>query len=73
MITVTRLNGSKLYINAELIRSVEHTPDTIITLVNDQKMVVRDTVEMVVERVIEYRRQVNTPWTGPMDRSGGQA
>jgi flagellar protein FlbD len=72
VISVTRLNGSKLYINAEMIRTVEETPDTIITLVNDQKMVVRDPITVIVERVIEYRRQVNTPWTGPVGRNDGQ-
>lgn len=69
MITVTRLNGSKFMVNAELIRTVEATPDTIITLVNDIKMVVRDPIEQILAQVIEYRRQVNTPWPGSSDRS----
>ena len=71
MIAVTRLNGMKYYINAELIKAVEETPDTIITLVNDQKVVVRDALEQVIERVIEYRRRVNTPWTGSANGTGG--
>ena len=69
VITVTRLNGSKFIVNAELIRTMEATPDTIITLVNDIKMVVRDPIEQVLARVIEYRRQVNTPWPGSTDGS----
>lgn len=73
MIAVTRLNGMKYYLNAELIRTVEETPDVIITLVNDQKVVVRDALEQVIERVIEYRRRVNTPWTGPASEISGQS
>ena len=69
MIPITRLNGSKFYLNAELIQTVEATPDTIITLVNEQKLVVRDPASEVVARVIEYRRQVNTPWSGETDAS----
>ena len=67
MIPITRLNGSKLYLNAELIQTVEATPDTIITLVNDQKLVIRDSLAEIIERVIEYRRRVNTPWNGEPD------
>ena len=67
VISITRLNGSKLYLNAELIQTVEATPDTIITLSNDLKLVVRDHIDDVIARVIEYRRRVNTPWNGELD------
>lgn len=63
MILVTRLNGSKFYINAELIRTVESTPDTVITLVDDLKLVVKEAPELVVERVVEYRRKVRAPFS----------
>ncbi len=62
MIPITRLNGSKFYLNAELIRTVEETPDTVITLLNDQKLVVREPAAEIVERVVAYRRRANTPW-----------
>ena len=58
MILVTRFDGSTLYINAEMIRSVEHTPDTVITLTSDYKIVVRDTAEQILERIIQYQTQV---------------
>jgi flagellar protein FlbD len=67
VIAVTRLNGTKYYINAELIRTVEETPDTVITLVNESKTVVREKADQIVERVIEYRRKANTPW--PVENS----
>ncbi len=58
MIEVSRLNGSRLYLNAEMIESVEGTPDTVITLSNGHKYVVVESVEEVVKRVIDYKRSV---------------
>ena len=58
MILVTRFDGSTFYINAELIRSIEHTPDTVITLTSDYKVVVRDTAEQILDRIIIYQKQV---------------
>jgi flagellar protein FlbD len=58
MISVTRFNGSKLYINAELVQTVEGTPDTVITLTNKVVIIVKEKPEEVVERMIEYQREV---------------
>jgi len=63
VILVTRLNGSKFYINAELIRSVESTPDTVITLQDDMKLIVKEPPEVVVERVVEYQRKLRIPFS----------
>ena len=60
MILVTRFDGSTFYINAEMIRSIEHTPDTVITLTSDYKIVVRDTAEEILERFIEYQRLIHS-------------
>ena len=60
MILVTRLNGTKLYINAELIQSIEPTPDTVITLTTNTKIVVEDPPEKLVEEIIEYHRHVRS-------------
>ncbi len=56
MITLHRLNGKQFVLNAELIRTVEETPDTTITLVNGDHMVVQEPMRDVVERCIEYGR-----------------
>lgn len=56
MIRVTRLNGSPLVINSEQIKMVEQTPDTMITLLTGDRLVVKETVEEVVQRAIEYGR-----------------
>lgn len=56
MIKVTRLNGTETVINADLIESVEATPDTVISLTTGHRYVVSESVEEVVARVLEYRQ-----------------
>jgi flagellar protein FlbD len=67
VIYVTRRNGSKYYINPELIQTVEATPDTIITLVNNEKLIVKETAQEVAERFIEYRRKTLSPFISHVD------
>lgn len=56
MIRLTRLNGRPFVLNAEQIKSVEQTPDTLIVLLNGEQVVVRESLEEVVRRAIEYGR-----------------
>ena len=58
MIEVTRLKGKKMTINAELIETVEETPDTVITLTNGKKFVVSESAEEVISLVIGYKRKI---------------
>ena len=58
MITVTRMDNRVVVINAELIKMLEATPDTIITLLNGDTVMVKESVEDVVSRAIEYARQI---------------
>lgn len=58
MIELTRLNGHPIIINAELIKFVEQNPDTVITLVTGDKMVVREAAPEVMNRVLAYRRDL---------------
>jgi flagellar protein FlbD len=60
MIQVTRLNGRPIIVNAELIRFVEQTPDTLITLTSGDKLLVKEAMEEVVRRAIEYARSIRT-------------
>jgi flagellar protein FlbD len=60
MIQVTRLNGRPIIVNAELIRFVEQTPDTLITLISGDKLLVKEPMEEVVRRAIEYARSIRT-------------
>ena len=58
MIEVTRLKGKKMMINAELIETVEETPDTVITLTNGKKFVVSESAEELTSLVICYKRKI---------------
>lgn len=58
MIQLTRINGEQFVLNAALIRYVESRPDTFITLVSDERVIVRETVQEVVKRSIDYARQI---------------
>lgn len=58
MISLTRLNHSEIYVNAELIEYVESTPDTVLTLTTGAKLLVEESAPEVVSRVIAYRQRV---------------
>lgn len=58
MIQLTRLNNQPLVVNADLIKLIEQAPDTVITLVTGEKLVVRESTEDVIRRVIGFRREL---------------
>jgi flagellar protein FlbD len=58
MISVTRLNGKKIVVNAELIRTVEANPDTTVKLTNGDHIIVRESMDEVVELAVEYGRSL---------------
>jgi flagellar protein FlbD len=58
MIKLTRLNGEEFILNADLIRFIETGPDTFITLTTDDRLVVREKVDEVVARAIDYSRRI---------------
>ena len=61
MIQVTRLNGTKLFVNAEMIRLVEGTPDSVISLIDNSKIIVKETPQEVIARIIAYQQTVRQP------------
>ena len=58
MIEVTKLNEKKLILNADLIETVEETPDTVITLVSGKKIIVKESRQEVKNLVISYRKMI---------------
>jgi flagellar protein FlbD len=58
MIELTRLNGRPIVLNSDLIKIAEASPDTMLTLVNGEKLIVRENREEVVERVLAYRARL---------------
>jgi flagellar protein FlbD len=61
MIQLTRLNGQPIMVNSDLIESVETTPDTVITLVSGNKLIVRDSMETIQNLIIEFKRKIYGP------------
>jgi flagellar protein FlbD len=58
VIQLTRLNDQPLVVNSDLIKLVENAHDTVLTLITGEKIVVREQVEEVIDRVIQFRRSV---------------
>jgi flagellar protein FlbD len=58
MIQLTRLNSSSLIVNSDLIKFVEQSPDTVITLLNGEKIIVRESADLVLERIVQFRQMV---------------
>ncbi len=63
MIEVTRLKGTKIVINCELIELVEETPDTVITLTSGKKYIVSETRQEIINLVINYKRKIHAAFT----------
>jgi flagellar protein FlbD len=61
VIEVTRLDGTTVLINIDQIESIERTPDTIVSLANGHKIVVRESPTALVERIVAFKRAVERP------------
>lgn len=61
MVKLSRINGAEVTVNAELIETVEATPDTIVSLTTGKRLMVVETVDQVVEKIMAYRRSLATP------------
>ncbi|MES1257409.1 MAG: flagellar FlbD family protein [Acidobacteriota bacterium] len=75
MVQLTRLNREAFLLNPDLIEQVEITPTTVITLSNSHKLLVRESAEEVLHRIIEYRRSVQSNEALPelrMEAGSGQ-
>lgn len=56
MIQLTKLNGAVVFVNPDLIRLIERAPDTILAFADSETLAVRETPDVVREKIIEYRR-----------------
>jgi flagellar protein FlbD len=61
MISLRRLNNQAIMVNADLIESLESTPDTVVTLTSGNKLLVRDSMEEIQSKIIEFKRQIYGP------------
>ncbi|HUI79914.1 MAG TPA: flagellar FlbD family protein [Bryobacteraceae bacterium] len=70
MIHLTRLNHTAVVLNCDLIEHVETTPDTVISLTTGQKLMVLESAEEIIERVVQFRRSI---YSGESLNSGPQS
>lgn len=61
MIALTRLNGGAIMVNSDLIEAMEETPDTVVTLSSGNKFVVREKMDEVQARIIDFKRKIFGP------------
>ena len=61
MIPLRRLNNQPIVVNCDLIESIESTPDTVVTLTSGNKLIVRESLEEITRRVIDFKRQIYGP------------
>jgi len=60
MIRLTHRDGRSFVVNAEFVKFVEETPDTVVTLRDNEKLLVKESAGEVVERVVEYARLIRS-------------
>ncbi len=67
MIALRRLNNQPIMVNPDLIEFLEATPDTVVTLTSGNKLIVRDTMDEIRDRIVEFKRRIH----GPDDKPAG--
>ncbi len=73
MIELSRLNGKKFVLNCELIKMVESTPDTVITLTSGEKLMVRDPLEEVVRMTTDFKKRIHQEPVGAIGAQAGKS
>ena len=63
LILLTRMNGQAFVVNAEKIRYVEATPDTVVCCDSGDRLMVRESLQEVIQKAIEYARVIRKPIT----------
>lgn len=58
MISLTRMNKTEFILNIDLIEIIEETPDTVITLTNGHKMIVIESADEIINKIVKYKRKV---------------
>ncbi len=61
MISVKQINNEPIIVNAAMIEFIESTPDTLLCLVSGRKMMVRDSIDEVLEKIVVYFKRIGHP------------
>ncbi len=59
MIQLTKINNTAIVLNSDLIEYIEETPDTVITLTNNDRVVVQERMTEIIDKIVQFRRQVS--------------
>ena len=59
MILLTKINKAPIAVNSDLILCVEETPDTVLTMTNNDKIVVLEGISEIIDKVVHFRRDIN--------------
>lgn len=70
MIELSRMNGDAFVLNADLIKTIESTPDTVLTLVSGERLMVREAISQICDRIESYRRRLFQPSALPNSERG---
>ena len=71
MIILTKINRAPVAVNSDLIQHIEETPDTVITFTNGDKVVVQESMQEVIRKVVRYRRLVQGLVEAEYERQSG--
>ncbi|GHU76738.1 flagellar protein FlbD [Clostridia bacterium] len=58
MVEITKLNDAKMTINCDLIETVESTPDTMITLTTGKKLIAKDSIAEITDKIVAFKRRI---------------
>ncbi len=58
MVTLTKIDGSRISVNPDMIKFVEETPDTVITMFTGEKMLVREPLEFIIQKIMLLRKKI---------------
>jgi len=61
VIALTRLNGHPVMVNSDLIEQLEETPDTVVTLTSGNRLIVRDAMHDIQQKIIDFKRRIYAP------------
>ena len=62
MIVLHRLNGSEFMLNDQHIEIIEETPDSVITLTNERKYIVKETAQEIIDKILAYQQNIHKKW-----------
>jgi flagellar protein FlbD len=71
MIVLRKINNAPIAVNSDLIQYIEETPDTVITMTNNDKVVVQEGMNEIIQKVVQFRRHINRLIDLEYERQGG--